>query len=74
MKDNPYKQVGRVMGLATMLPVSGFVGYIMGYYLDKWFGTLFLYIVFLILGIASGIISLIRELSAEDPSQRRRGE
>ncbi len=71
--DNPYKQVGRVVGLATLLPVSGFVGYVMGYYLDKWLGTHFLYIVFLILGIASGIISLIRDLSAEDPSQRRRG-
>lgn len=68
MKDdnNPYRQVGRVVGLTTVVPVSGFVGYVMGFYLDKWFGTHFLYIVFLLLGIASGIMQLIRDLTREN--------
>jgi ATP synthase protein I len=62
-EPNVYRQVGRVLSLATLLPVSGFVGYGMGYYLDKWLGTGFLYIVFFLLGIAAGILQLVRELS-----------
>ena len=62
MKDNPYRQVGRVIALTTVIPVSGFVGYVIGYYLDRWFDTTFLYVVFLLLGIASGIVQLVREI------------
>jgi ATP synthase protein I len=56
----------RYMPLAMTLPVSTFVGYAIGYYLDKWLGTNFLYIVFLLLGIASGMIQLIREVNKGD--------
>jgi F0F1-type ATP synthase assembly protein I len=37
-------------GLALLLPASTFVGYAIGYYLDKAFGTTWLQIVFLISG------------------------
>jgi F0F1-type ATP synthase assembly protein I len=48
--------------LALLLPVSTFVGYAIGYYLDKAFGTRWLQIVFLILGSAAGFVQLIRTI------------
>jgi F0F1-type ATP synthase assembly protein I len=54
--------VGEYTSLAFLLPVATFVGYLIGYLLDKAFGTHFLYIPFLILGIISGFIQLIRQL------------
>jgi len=47
---------------ATALPATTFAGYLIGYGLDKWLGTSFLKIVFLILGIVSGFVELIRQL------------
>ena len=61
------RQLSKYMSLGLMLPVSTFIGYAIGYYLDKWLGTKWLYLVFLLLGIASGITSLIRELNKEQP-------
>jgi len=54
--------VGEYTSLAFLLPTTTVVGYIIGYYLDKAFHTDFLYLVFLILGIASGFVQLIRQL------------
>jgi len=54
--------VGEYTSLAFMLPAATFVGYLIGYLLDKAFHTHFLYIPFLILGIAAGFVQLIRQL------------
>jgi F0F1-type ATP synthase assembly protein I len=54
--------VGEYTALAFMLPAATFVGYAIGYLLDKAFGTHFLYIPFLVLGIISGFVQLIRQL------------
>ena len=54
--------VGEYTSLAFLLPVSTFVGYAIGYLLDKAFHTHWLYIPFLILGIVSGFVQLIRQL------------
>jgi F0F1-type ATP synthase assembly protein I len=54
--------VGEYTALAFMLPAATFVGYAIGYLLDKAFGTHFLYIPFLILGIVAGFVQLIRQL------------
>jgi F0F1-type ATP synthase assembly protein I len=54
--------VGEYTSLAVLLPTTTFVGYAIGYYLDKAFHTHFLYLVFLILGIAAGFVQLIRQL------------
>ena len=54
--------VGEYTSLAFLLPVSTFVGYAIGYLLDKAFGTHWLYIPFLILGIAAGFVQLVRQL------------
>lgn len=61
--------VGEYTSLAFLLPAATFVGYAIGYLLDKAFGTHFLYLVFLLLGIAAGFVQLIRRLmrdSGED--------
>ena len=55
-------QVGEYTSLAFLLPVATFVGYAIGYLLDKAFNTHFLYIPFLVLGIAAGFVQLVRQL------------
>ena len=65
-KNNLFQQVGKYYGMAFLLPISALVGFAIGYFLDRAFGTHFLKIVFLFLGVASGTIELIRELSKDD--------
>jgi F0F1-type ATP synthase assembly protein I len=62
-KDNDTRSIGKYLELAILLPVSTMIGYAMGYGLDKLFGTQFLYLIFIFIGTAAGIIQLIRELS-----------
>jgi len=62
------QQVGEYTSLAFLLPASTFVGYSIGYLLDKAFGTHFLYLVFLLLGIVSGFVELIRRLLRDTQS------
>jgi F0F1-type ATP synthase assembly protein I len=54
--------VGEYTTLAFLLPAATFVGYLIGYLLDQALGTHWLYIPFLILGIVSGFVQLIRQL------------
>jgi F0F1-type ATP synthase assembly protein I len=65
-KDNVVRQLGKYYGVVFLLPASMLVGWLIGYFLDKVFGTQILKIVFLFLGVAAGIIEVIRELSAAD--------
>lgn len=65
-KDNVALQIGKYYGLIFLIPVSVLVGFGIGYGLDVLFKTTFLKIVFLLLGVAAGIIELIRELSKDD--------
>jgi F0F1-type ATP synthase assembly protein I len=65
-KDDLLAQFSRYSGLAFLLPASILVGYVIGYFLDKAFGTTYLTVVFLFLGIISGMIELIRELNKDD--------
>jgi F0F1-type ATP synthase assembly protein I len=55
-------QAGEYTSLAFLLPAASFVGYLIGYLLDKAFDTHFLYLVFLILGTVSGFVQLLRRL------------
>ena len=68
-KDNLIRQFGKYYSLALMLPAAILVGFLIGYLLDKAFGTGFLKIIFLFLGVAAGIIEVIRELSQDDAGQ-----
>ncbi len=64
-KQNSYLMLSRYIGLATLLPTATFVGYAIGYLLDKGLGTHFLKIVFLVIGIVAGFVQLIRELTRD---------
>ena len=58
-------QVGEYTSLAFLLPVSTAVGYGIGYFLDRTFGTRFLTWIFLLLGIAGGFVQLIRQIQKD---------
>ena len=62
---NPWVMVGEYTSLAVTLPASTAVGYLIGYGLDRLFHTHFLYIIFLILGIAAGFVQLIRQVQKD---------
>jgi F0F1-type ATP synthase assembly protein I len=76
-EENVYRMVNRFLGLAFLLPLCVFIGYVFGKYLDRAFGTNFLYIVFLLLGVAAGIIELLREINksagSDTPDDASRG-
>lgn len=66
MANKSFKvMAGEYMALAFVLPTTTVVGYVIGYLLDKAFGTHFLYIVFLLVGIASGFLELIRQVQRD---------
>ena len=61
-RESSAAAVGKYVSLAFVLPSAAFVGYVVGYLLDKPFGTSFLRVVFLILGIIGGLIEVLRTL------------
>ena len=65
-KDNVARELSKYYNIAFLLPASILVGFGIGFGLDKLFGTSFLKIIFLLLGVAAGIIEVIRELSKHD--------
>ena len=64
-EDNVMQMVGRYLSLALLLPLCVFIGYVIGYFLDRAFGTTFLKLVFLLIGIAAGFLELFRELNKD---------
>ncbi len=58
-------QIGQYLALGLLMPVSTFVGYGIGYLLDRLFGTTFLKIPFLILGSVAGFVQLYRGLTRD---------
>ncbi|MGA2740225.1 MAG: AtpZ/AtpI family protein [Bryobacteraceae bacterium] len=65
MKKNVMVMVAEYTGLAFLLPAATLVGYAIGYLLDRAFHTHFLYLVFLILGIAAGFVQLLRQIARD---------
>ena len=53
-------RAARYTSLAMALPASVVAGYFIGYALDAWLHTTFLKVVFLILGVVSGLGQLIQ--------------
>jgi F0F1-type ATP synthase assembly protein I len=62
---NFWTLVGQYTALAFLLPSATFAGYICGHLLDRWLGTKFLTVVFLILGIAAGFVQFIRQVQKD---------
>ncbi len=56
---------GKYLSLALTLPASVVAGYILGALADHWLGIPFLRAVGVILGMASGLITILRELSRD---------
>lgn len=65
-KNDLMQQLGKYYSVAFLVPAAVLVGFVIGYLLDRVFGTGFLKIIFLFLGLASGVIQLVRELSKSD--------
>jgi F0F1-type ATP synthase assembly protein I len=59
-RKNPWVQVGRYSQLALMLPAGTVAGWLIGSALDRWLHTTWISVVGLLLGIAAGMIELIR--------------
>jgi ATP synthase protein I len=56
-----YGKFADLFSLGLVLPSSIVIGLAIGYYMDKWLGTNpWLLLVFTLLGVASGLFSLIR--------------
>ena len=54
------RQAGLVTAIPFLLLVSPIVGYFLGLFLDRWFNTSFLWIVFIVLGFVAGIREVYR--------------
>jgi F0F1-type ATP synthase assembly protein I len=65
-KNDLMQQFGKYYSVVFLVPAAVLIGFVMGYFLDKLFHTGFLKIVFLFLGLASGMIELVRELTKDD--------
>jgi ATP synthase protein I len=65
MNPSDARGIGKYLNLALLLPISTFVGFLMGYGLDKLFHTTWIRFVFLALGSVAGFIELIRELNKD---------
>lgn len=64
-KNDMYRMVAEYAAMPFTLAACMFIGWAVGYGLDRLFGTSFLYLVFLILGIAAGIIQVIRQVQRD---------
>lgn len=65
-KDNKRRslqQLNLALSVGMVFPVSIVIGYVIGYLLDRWLGTTWLKILFLLFGIAAGFVSFIRMVS-----------
>ena len=65
MDPSDSRGIGKYAGLALLLPISTFVGYLIGYGFDRLFSLHWLRWIFLVLGTVSGFIELIRELDKD---------
>ena len=58
------KLLGEILSVGIMFPACIGIGYGIGYFLDRWFGTLRLFkIIFLLFGIAAAFINLFKVIN-----------
>lgn len=62
-KREMYRQLGALMSAGMVFPISIAIGYAMGYYLDRWFGTTWLTMVFILFGMVAGFVGFFRSIS-----------
>jgi ATP synthase protein I len=62
-KGFDFRKAMEMSSVGLLLPSSIAVGLFFGYLLDKWLGTHpWMLLIFLILGVVSGLLSLFREM------------
>ncbi|HTM13759.1 MAG TPA: AtpZ/AtpI family protein [Bryobacteraceae bacterium] len=64
-RDEFWRLMTRYLPAIGLLPASVLAGYAIGFGLDYLFSTTFLRFVFMILGVASGIVQLMRILGKD---------
>jgi ATP synthase protein I len=70
-RGEDFRRFAELSTVALTLPSSIAVGLFMGYFLDKWLGTRpWLLLIFLLLGVASGLLSLFRGLGKLERAAR----
>lgn len=57
--------VAEYSNLAFIIPSSLLVGYAIGYGLDKWLGTNYWYIVWLLIGIIAGMVDVVKKVMGD---------
>ena len=65
-KNDVMQGLGKYYSVVFLVPAAVLIGFVIGYLLDKLFHTGFLKVIFLFLGLASGVIELVRELNKDD--------
>jgi hypothetical protein len=69
---SPYAKAGAYAGLAFVTPISGYVCYKIGQWLDRQYGTGYLYLVGLIVGCAAGMYETVRQAVRIEGLDKRR--
>jgi ATP synthase protein I len=65
-----FRKLAELSSIGLLLPSSIIVGLFLGYILDRWLGTHpWLLLVFTVLGVVSGLLSLFRALKKYDKDQ-----
>jgi ATP synthase protein I len=65
-KKSVWVTAGEYSSLGFILPSCVIAGYLIGAWLDKQFGTTYLYFVFLLLGIVGGFVQIFRFLNRKN--------
>jgi ATP synthase protein I len=63
--DTDSRNIGKYLNIGLLLPIATFVGFLIGYGLDRLFHTGWLRFVFLVLGTIAGFIEMLRELNKD---------
>lgn len=61
-----FRLMARYSPVIMLMPASALAGYLVGYGLDYVFSTTFLRFIFLMVGVVSGIVQLIRLLGRDE--------
>jgi ATP synthase protein I len=65
-----FRKLAELSSIGLMLPSSIIVGLFFGYVLDRWLGTApWLLLIFTVLGVVSGLLSLFRALKKYEKDQ-----
>ena len=64
-RDNPILWFGKYLSLILALPASVVAGYILGVFADRWLHLPLLRAVGIFLGMAAGLVQILRELSRD---------